>query len=61
MTTRRKSENFDFANIYEWQLQYGMNNYKQGRAEKGSELFISNYELPIEQIVQKKIEQLRLI
>ncbi|QUV85763.1 DNA adenine methylase [Chloracidobacterium aggregatum] len=54
-------KNFDFANIYEWQLQYGMNNYKQGRAEKGSELFISNYELPIEQIVQKKIEQLRLI
>ncbi len=54
-------KNFDFANIYEWQLQYGMNNYKQGKAEKGSELFISNYELPIEQIVEKKIEQLRLI
>jgi hypothetical protein len=23
-----------------------MNNYKQGRAEKGNELFIANYELP---------------
>jgi DNA adenine methylase len=39
--------NFSFANIYEWELQYGMNNYKQGRAEKGSELFITNYQLPI--------------
>ncbi len=54
-------KNFEFANIYEWQLQYGMNNYKQGKAEKGSELFISNYELPIEQIAEKKTEQLRLI
>jgi DNA adenine methylase len=39
-------EKFSFANIYEWQLQYGMNNYKQGKAEKGRELFISNYKLP---------------
>lgn len=38
--------NFSFAKIYEWELQYGMNNYKQGKAEKGSELFISNYKLP---------------
>jgi DNA adenine methylase len=37
--------NFPFANIYEWELQYGMNNYKQGKAEKGSELFIANYNL----------------
>ena len=37
--------NFQFANIYDWELQYGMNNYKQGKAEKGSELFISNYVL----------------
>ena len=36
---------FDFANIYEWELQYGMNNYKQAKAEKGQELFISNYEV----------------
>jgi DNA adenine methylase len=36
---------FDFAYIYEWELQYGMNNYKQGKADKGKELFISNYEL----------------
>jgi DNA adenine methylase len=39
-------KNFSFANIYEWELQYGMNNYKQGKAEKGSELFITNYQLP---------------
>jgi DNA adenine methylase len=35
--------NFSFANIYEWELQYGMNNYKQDKAAKGRELFISNY------------------
>jgi DNA adenine methylase len=39
-------KNFSFANIYEWELQYGMNNYKQGKAEKGSELFITNYNPP---------------
>jgi DNA adenine methylase len=38
--------NFSFAKIYEWELQYGMNNYKQGKAEKGNELFITNYDLP---------------
>lgn len=38
-------ENFSNANICEWELQYGMNNYKQGKAEKGSELFIANYDL----------------
>jgi len=38
--------NFSFANICEWELQYGMNNYKQGKAEKGSELFLTNYKLP---------------
>ncbi len=41
-------ENFTFANIYDWELQYGMNNYKQGKADKGSELFISNYKLPLQ-------------
>lgn len=35
--------NFRFATIREWELQYGMNNYKQGKAEKGKELFIYNY------------------
>lgn len=34
---------FSFANISEWTLQYGMNNYMQGKAEKGNELFIRNY------------------
>lgn len=37
---------FDFAYIYEWELQYGMNNYKQQKAAKGKELFISNHRIP---------------
>lgn len=35
--------NFAFAECAEWELQYGMNNYKQGKAEKGRELFLTNY------------------
>lgn len=38
-------KNFEFANIKSWELQYGMNNYKQEKADKGKELFISNYAL----------------
>jgi DNA adenine methylase len=38
--------NFSFAEISKWELQYGMNNYKQGKAEMGNELFIANYDLP---------------
>lgn len=34
---------FRFANILEWQLQYGMNNYGRSYALKGNELFIKNY------------------
>ena len=38
--------NFSFAKMRkEWKLQYGMNNYKQGKANKGNELFIANYVL----------------
>ena len=40
--------NFSFANIYEWELQYGMNNYKKDTAAKGKELFISNYKARVE-------------
>jgi DNA adenine methylase len=36
-------ELFNFADIIEWDLQYGMNNYKQGKAAKGKELMIKNY------------------
>lgn len=36
-------ELFGFARMIEWSLQYGMNNYKQGKAERGNELFIKNY------------------
>lgn len=32
-----------FAHIYEWELQYGMNNYGRAYAPKGKELFITNY------------------
>lgn len=38
-------KNFSFAYIYEWELQYGMNNYKQNQADKGKELLITNYPL----------------
>ncbi|MBP0017591.1 MAG: DNA adenine methylase [Cyanobacteria bacterium SBLK] len=41
-------ENFKFAHIYEWELQYGMNNYKQKTAGKGRELMIANYEVKME-------------
>lgn len=47
---------FSFANIYEWELQYGMNNYKQERAAKGRELFISNYKIPLLEKKEKIIE-----
>ena len=36
---------FGFANIYEWELQYGMNNYKRKKASKGKELLITNYDV----------------
>ncbi|MBF2005970.1 MAG: DNA adenine methylase [Chlorogloeopsis fritschii C42_A2020_084] len=39
--------NFSFAYIYEWELQYGMNNYKQNQAEKGKELLIANYPIKL--------------
>lgn len=34
---------FDFADVCEWTLQYGMNNYGKDSAAKGKELFIKNY------------------
>jgi DNA adenine methylase len=34
---------FSFANITQWTLQYGMNNYKQENASLGQELLIKNY------------------
>ena len=36
-------ELFSFAQIVEWEFQYGMNNYKRSYAAKGRELFIKNY------------------
>lgn len=39
----RIRELFSFATLIEWELQYGMNNYKQDSAAKGKELFIKNY------------------
>lgn len=50
-------ENFNSANINlrEWQLQYGMNNYKQDKAAKGKELFIFNY--PAKTIQLRLLEQ----
>ena len=34
---------FRFAHVHQWQLQYGMNNFKQNIAAKGKELIITNY------------------
>ncbi len=34
---------FSFAHIVPWELQYGMNNYKQEGAAKGKEVMITNY------------------
>jgi DNA adenine methylase len=45
-------DNFKNANIEEWELQYGMNNYQQKKVAKGQEIFISNY-----QIKQHKSEE----
>ncbi len=39
-------EAFSFAQVSAWELQYGMNNYRQATAAKGAELFIRNFELP---------------
>jgi len=34
---------FAWANQHAWKLQYGMNNYKQEKAEAGAELILTNY------------------
>lgn len=39
---------FSFAHLHEWTLQYGMNNYKQGKADVGKELFLCNYEIAVQ-------------
>jgi DNA adenine methylase len=39
----RRNFAFSGAHIYEWQLQYGMNNFGRTFAPKGKELFITNY------------------
>ncbi|EKQ68129.1 site-specific DNA methylase [Leptolyngbyaceae cyanobacterium JSC-12] len=49
-------EKFQFAYLYEWQLQYGMNNYKQIRAAKGKELFITNYPVDHESLVVRSFD-----
>jgi hypothetical protein len=36
---------FSDAYMLKWTLQYGMNNYKQGCALPGKELFIANYDI----------------
>jgi len=45
---------FSFAHQYQWKLQYGMNNYKQKKADIGEELFITNYK--IRELKDKKIK-----
>ncbi|QKQ75800.1 DNA adenine methylase [Nostoc sp. TCL240-02] len=52
-------ENFQWANISAWELQYGMNNYKQSGAAKGKELFITNYEIKL--YLDKKAKNQKLV
>jgi len=42
-------DNFKNANIQEWELQYGMNNFQRDSAAKGQEIFIRNYTIKSEQ------------
>ncbi|WP_375512655.1 DNA adenine methylase [uncultured Nostoc sp.] len=51
-------ENFQWANISEWELQYGMNNYKQSGAAKGKELFITNYEVKLNLEKKSQVQDL---
>lgn len=51
-------ENFKSANIAEWELQYGMNNYKQSGAAMGKELFITNYQ--VQRNVERKVKNKNL-
>lgn len=46
---------FQFANIYPWELQYGMNNYKQTNAAKGKELLITNYDIAASSKAKKQL------
>jgi DNA adenine methylase len=46
-------ENFAFAYVYEWEMQYGMNNYMQEKAAKGKELIITNYLVDLKQSHQQ--------
>ncbi|MHA1267813.1 MAG: DNA adenine methylase [Candidatus Helarchaeota archaeon] len=38
-------ELYNWAYMYEWKHQYGMNNWQKKYAKKGKELFISNYKV----------------
>lgn len=53
-------ENFEFAFQDEWELQYGMNNYKRGSAAKGKELFIANYNARPRRALQPALLDARL-
>lgn len=38
-------KNFKSINIFDWEMQYSMNNYKKNNAAKGKELFLTNYKV----------------
>ena len=42
---REIREYYNYAYIYEWTHQYGMNNVNKEKAKKGKELFISNFKI----------------
>ena len=41
--TERMRRRLDFANLAYWELPYGMNNYRQEKAERGKELIATNF------------------
>jgi DNA adenine methylase len=47
-------ENFINFKLIEWELQYGMNNYKQKNANKGKELLIRNYDIDQDLTINKQ-------
>lgn len=51
---------FSFAEIIEFQVQYGMNNYKQKKAAKGRELIIKNYSCSMPKHQETKAQKLAL-
>ncbi len=47
--------NFADSHLFEWEFQYGMNNYKKDFAAKGKELIITNYPIQIKELSEQLV------